>query len=252
MQPLRDGKTVSPGSARRIRYLPSVIRDTLNSANRLAAWIRRRQRVDPGPGPVRVNLGSALAVAPGWINVDASPNALLAGRSRIVQSLGYRFTGSSALFDLHEYRRRLNEHRFVHHNLAYGIPFPNASVDFLYSSHFLEHLDRETGIRLMGDCYRALRPGGVIRICVPDLDHAVQIYLSGDTSRFLAYFFTDDREDRHRHRFMYNFEMLHDALKDAGFVHVTKCAFRTGHTPDLDKLDNRRDETLYVEGEREA
>jgi SAM-dependent methyltransferase len=195
-------------------------------------------------------LGSALLVAPGWINVDASPNAILAGRSRTVQAVGYRFTGSSALFDLDEYRRRLNEHRFVHHDLSYGIPLPDASVDFVYSSHFLEHMERAAGLRLLRDSYRVLRPGGVIRVCVPDLEKAVQIYLGGNRERFLAYFFTADREDRHRHLFMYDFESLRDALHDAGFVDVSKCEFRAGRTPDLEQLDNRSDETLYVEGVR--
>ncbi len=229
-----------------------VVRDALNSANNLVGWIRRGQRVDPGPRPVRVNLGSALAVAPGWIHVDASPNALLAGRTRGVQAIAYRFTGSNALFDLDEYRRHLNEHRFVHHDLKYGVPLPDASADFVYSSHLLEHLDRRAGLRLLRDSYRVLRAGGVIRVCVPDLKKAVQLYLGGEQERFLAYFFTDERKGLHRHRFMYDFETLSDALRGAGFADVIQCEFRAGRTPDLDQLDNRSDETLYVEAVRPA
>jgi SAM-dependent methyltransferase len=229
-----------------------LVRTVLNSANNFVAWMDRGQRADPGPRPVRVNLGSALAVAPGWIHVDASPNALLAGRSRAIQAIAYRFTGSNALFDLDEFRRRINEHRFVHHDLTYGIPFPDQSVDFLYSSHFLEHLERPTGLRLLLECYRVLRAGGVVRLCVPDLRKAVQFYLGGDRKRFLAYFFTDEREERHRHRYMYDFEILRDAMCDAGFIDVIPHEFRAGRTPDLDLLDNRSDETLYVEAARPA
>jgi SAM-dependent methyltransferase len=166
--------------------------------------------------------------------------------------IAYRFTGSNLRLDSEDYRRRLNDHRFVHHDLTYGIPFPNASVDFVYSSHFLEHLERPAGLRLLQDSCRVLRPGGVIRICVPDLEKAVQFYLAGDRARFLAYFFTDEREDRHRHRFMYDFETLRDTLCGAGFVDIVKCQFRIGRTPDLDLLDNRSDETLFVEGVRPA
>lgn len=222
----------------------------LSYANNVVAWIKRGRRIDPGSGPVRVNLGSALTVAPGWIHVDASPNALLAGRNRWAQSIAYRFTGSNAFYDLDEYRRRLNGYRFVHHDLAYGIPFRDASVDFLYSSHFLEHLGEAAALLLLQDSYRVLRVGGVIRVCVPDLEKAVQFYLHGERKRFLGYFFTDERLDRHRHRFMYDFDAIHDALCAAGFVDVIRCDFRVGRTPDLDHLDNRSDETLYVEAVR--
>jgi ubiquinone/menaquinone biosynthesis C-methylase UbiE len=170
----------------------------------------------------------------------------------MIQMFAYRFTGANLVLDSDDYRNRLNGHRFVHHDLTYGIPFPDATVDFVYSSHFLEHLNRPAGIRLLRDCYRVLRPGGAIRICVPDLEKAVQFYLAGDKSRFLGYFFTDERTDLHRHRFMYDFESLRDALQEAGFVEVTKCQFRGGGTPDLDVLDNRSDETLFVEGVRPA
>jgi hypothetical protein len=87
-------------------------------------------------------------------------------------------------------------------------------------------------------------------VCVPDLAKAVQFYLAGDRKRFLAYFFTDHRQDRDRHRFMYDFEGLRDALCVVGFAEVTQREFQIGSTPDLDQLDNRSDETLYVEAVR--
>ena len=227
-----------------------MLRAVLNSSNALAVWVRRGQLVDPGPRPVRVNLGSALVVAPGWIHVDASPNALVAGRGKTVQRLAHRLTGSDLSLDSEGYRSLLNEHRFVHHDLRYGIPFADGAVDFVYTSHFLEHLDLAAGLSLLRESHRVLRPGGVIRVCVPDLEKAVQFYLSGDRTRFLSYFFTDGREVRHRHRSMYDFETLRKALGDAGFVDVLKCEFAAGQTPDLERLDNRSDETLYVEGVR--
>jgi SAM-dependent methyltransferase len=223
---------------------------SVDSSNRMIAWMKRGQRVDPGPGPVRINLGAALAVAPGWIHVDSSPNALLAGRNTSIQAVAYRYSGSNALFDLDEYRRRLNSHRFVHHDLAYGVPFIDASVDFVYSSHLLEHLTQSAGLHLLRDCCRVLRPGGVIRVCVPDLEKAVQFYLRGERKRFLAYFFNDGTRRRSRHSFMYDFELLREALSSANFVEVVRCGFQTGRTPDLVELDNRSDETLYVEAVR--
>jgi len=227
-----------------------LLRAALDLGNRIALWTKQWQRVHSGPGLVRVNLGSALVVAPGWIHVDASPNVLLAGRGRILQAVAYRLIGSQTQLDYGEYRRRLNQYRFVYHDLAYGIPFPDSSVDFLYSSHFLEHLEPTVARRVLKECHRVLRPGGVIRVCVPDLSAAVQFYLNGQRDRFLAYFFTDRRLSRHRHRYMYDFELLKQIVTQAGFVDVVKCQFRIGRTPDLVDLDNRSDETLYVEAAR--
>jgi hypothetical protein len=49
---------------------------------------------------------------------------------------------------------------------------------------------------------------------------------------------------------MYDFELLHNALSSANFVDIIRCGFQTGRTPDLEALDNRSDETLFVEAAR--
>jgi hypothetical protein len=49
---------------------------------------------------------------------------------------------------------------------------------------------------------------------------------------------------------MYDFAMLEDVLKNVGFHDIRRCEFRQGHTPDLDKLDNRPDESLFAEATR--
>lgn len=46
-------------------------------------------------------------------------------------------------------------------------PFDDASVDEVYSGHFLEHLDGEERIAFMEELYRVLRPGGTALIVTP-------------------------------------------------------------------------------------
>ena len=58
----------------------------------------------------------------------------------------------------------------VVHDLTKGIPFPDSSADAVYHSHVLEHLDRRDAERLMREIKRVLRPEGVQRIVVPDLE----------------------------------------------------------------------------------
>lgn len=62
-------------------------------------------------------------------------------------------------------------------NLLSKLPFNDSSVDFLYSSHFLEHVPRRLVQPFLSECYRVLKPGGVIRLVVPDLEEICKSYL---------------------------------------------------------------------------
>ncbi|NWF73958.1 MAG: methyltransferase domain-containing protein [Nitrospirae bacterium] len=64
------------------------------------------------------------------------------------------------------------------HNLARNIPFDSDSVDVVYHSHMLEHLDQDVASEFLREVKRVLRPGGICRIVVPDLEIAVKAYLS--------------------------------------------------------------------------
>src|SRR5690606_34430458 len=51
------------------------------------------------------------------------------------------------------------------------------SFDGIYCSHLIEHLDRDHARRFVADCLRVLRPGGVVRFVVPDLECIAREYL---------------------------------------------------------------------------
>jgi len=63
-------------------------------------------------------------------------------------------------------------------DLQADVPFPEASFDVVYHSHVLEHFSKADGLRLLERCKRVLRPGGTLRVVVPDLERIVQLYLS--------------------------------------------------------------------------
>ena len=63
------------------------------------------------------------------------------------------------------------------HDLRHGIPFSNSSFDVVYHSHLLEHFPRPDAARLLRECYRVLKHGGIIRVAVPDLERIVRLYL---------------------------------------------------------------------------
>jgi len=61
--------------------------------------------------------------------------------------------------------------------LRKGVPYPDAAFDVVYHSHLLEHFSKESATVFLGECYRVLKPGGVIRVVVPDLEAIVRLYL---------------------------------------------------------------------------
>jgi len=62
-------------------------------------------------------------------------------------------------------------------NILDGLPFEDQSIDAIYSSHFLEHLKVEEAKFVLKESHRILKPLGVIRIVVPDLENVCREYL---------------------------------------------------------------------------
>ena len=200
-------------------------------------------------GKVCVNLGCGLAIAPGWINIDASLNALLGGFPKSILAIFYKLSGSNRYYSPEEYCNLLNKNIFFFHDLSKSTPLKANTVDFIFTSHFLEHIFKKDGSRLLSDCYSALKSGGVIRIAVPDLEYAIGLYEKGSVKEMLEnYFFVDDLNSYlARHKYMYDFKLLADELNAAGFKNIKRCLYRSGDLPDLDLLDNRPEDTLFVE-----
>jgi len=66
----------------------------------------------------------------------------------------------------------------IAHNLLSGIPFPEAHFEAVYHSHILEHFLKPDAEKFIAECYRVLKPGGIIRIAVPDLERSVRGYIN--------------------------------------------------------------------------
>lgn len=66
----------------------------------------------------------------------------------------------------------------IGHNLLNKLPFLDNSFDLVYHSHVLEHFSKEDGAKFVAECMRVLKPGGTLRIAIPDLERMVKKYLS--------------------------------------------------------------------------
>jgi predicted SAM-dependent methyltransferase len=231
----------------------SILRTIIDQSVFSLGWALRYRKVHVTSRhptqKVCVNLGCGLAIAPGWVNVDASLNALFSGFPCLFLSVLYQLSGSNRYYRQEQYIQLLKDNQFVFYDLSRGLPFYPNSIDFFYSSHFLEHLFLRDAMNLLQNKFTALRSGGVARIAIPDLEHAVALYHQGKKREMLSqYFFVDDKESfLARHKYMYDFDILSDILAKIGFINIHRCDYQQGMVPDLDQLDNRPEETLFVE-----
>ena len=132
------------------------------------------------------------------------------------------------------------------------MPIYENTVDFIYSSHFFEHIFKDDALVLLKSCLFALKPGGIIRISIPDLEYAISLYSKGKKELMLEnYFFVKGKGSYlARHKYMYDFQMIKEVLELVGFSNVKRCEYQKGKTPDINYLDTYPDISLYVEAER--
>jgi SAM-dependent methyltransferase len=62
-------------------------------------------------------------------------------------------------------------------DLSRGVPLADNSCDGVFNSALLEHLQPEDAARFLRECHRVLKPGGIFRLGVPDLESIARMYL---------------------------------------------------------------------------
>jgi SAM-dependent methyltransferase len=65
----------------------------------------------------------------------------------------------------------------IGHDLRKGIPFPDQTYDLVYHSTMLSHLRPADAASLTRECYRVLKPGGILRVVTEDLEQMCRLYL---------------------------------------------------------------------------
>ena len=65
------------------------------------------------------------------------------------------------------------------------------------------------------------------------------------------YFFVEhDNNYYSRHKYMYDFELLSKMFENAGFKNIKRFKFREGSLPELERLDNRPEDSLFIEASK--
>ena len=57
------------------------------------------------------------------------------------------------------------------------LPIPDNTASVVYSSHFLEHIPIDMTRSFLAECYRILKPDGIIRLVLPDWEELCETYL---------------------------------------------------------------------------
>jgi predicted SAM-dependent methyltransferase len=207
------------------RAVPQRTRDPLRAlaTTLVLPYARRRAQALANRRPLRLNLGCGFAPIEGWTNID--------------------LIGAPVDLPWH---------------LGRGIPFPDGSVDAVFSEHLFEHLTLAAGLRLARESVRVLRPGGVVRVVVPDAGRLLCSYAGVDDETWarsrstrmqavMALFYENG------HRTMYDAELLTTLLAAAGAIDARESAFREGRLSDCaPDGEHRRAGSLYVEGSKSA
>jgi SAM-dependent methyltransferase len=129
------------------------------------------QPAGPPGNPLILNLGCGTKTSPAAVNIDWSFYLRL-HRSRVGRALapfllrGYRLESFRAISG-----------EVLLHDLRKGIPFDSGTVDAVYHSHILEHIDRDAVPGFFAEIRRVLKPGGIHRIAVPNFGRDARDYV---------------------------------------------------------------------------
>jgi predicted SAM-dependent methyltransferase len=188
-------------------------------------WNGRRTIQRRGWGrPEKINLGSGTVLKKGYLNVDIYP-------------------GGDVTIDLRK-----------------NLPFESASCGRIFSEHFLEHLEHleypnigypSDARRILAECYRVLRPGGLLSLSVPDAEWPILDYPAGPGAPFYRTGMDNNWFPRGitrieainrwfrqagEHPFMYDFETLQQLLQQIGFIDIRRRPYDPAEDADLRRL----------------
>jgi len=123
-----------------------------------------------GKTGLKLNLGCGRNIKQGWVNVDFAERE---NKLDIVCDLSKEF------------------------------PFDINSCSYIYSEHFIEHLEWLDGRTFIEKCFKSLQAGGVFRIVFPDFQKIFKAYIDRDDDFFKNMSKGLDDDDYHYYKRVY-------------------------------------------------
>ncbi|MDI9244971.1 methyltransferase domain-containing protein [Marinobacter sp. CHS3-4] len=109
------------------------------------------------------------------------------------------------------------------------------TVSEIYASHILEHVVRSEVVTVLLEWKRVLKPGGLLRVAVPDFEAVVAEYLAGrELGSFQGLLYGGQTYDYNFHHVAFDFRTLEAFFKEAGFQGIEKYDWRDFLPADYD------------------
>jgi predicted SAM-dependent methyltransferase len=181
-----------------------------------------------GKKSIKLNIGCGTDYKKGWLNIDNNSDNNI---------------------------KKLD----LNWDLRNKLPFDDNSVDFIYSEHFFEHLTPEEAHKTIKDLMELLKPGGVMRMAMPDLEVIINTYLNVplDKDPVIKAHKMDFIKTRAEwinmsfhwwgHKWIYDWEELQRRLKEVGYSKVKRCKINESEHPELRNLETRIESYLIAE-----
>lgn len=213
---------------------------------------------------IKLNLGCGACQPEGWVNTDSSLNAFLQRMPIIGKSVSKIF--KSRVYEVN---------RAVYMDVSKKWKYQSGSVDVVYASHLFEHLAQWQTEIFLKEAFRVLKPGGTIRIVVPDLYRQAKIYIerfenghenpSGEfmwsinmhrenmygTPSALRKLVYEWQGYPHQHKFMYDEKSLGTKLCGHGFNDVIPASYgNSKYIKSIKDVEGDREQyySVYLEG----
>jgi predicted SAM-dependent methyltransferase len=166
---------------------------------------------------VKLNLGCYDKKIPNFINVDIRPE-----------------TGCDVIDDIFKLES-----------------FETESADLIYACHSLEHADYKEADAALKRWFEVLKPGGVLRLAVPDMEaHFAHYYYHRDLRLLHSTFWGSQKHPYDYHKNGWDFKKLKEDLSAVGFSNIHRYDWRdTEHFyiddysqtyyPHLDKVNGK-------------
>ncbi|MEM7005562.1 MAG: methyltransferase domain-containing protein [Pseudomonadota bacterium] len=180
-----------------------------------------------GMRDVKLHWGCGSKRLPGWLNVD-----------------GWATPATDYVLDMRN-----------------TLPLSDNSVEIIFTEHVLEHFHHKDARGILADFHRTLKPGGMLRVIVPDLQIFAQKYIE-HARDFMREHWKHCRNDGeiinsvfydHFHRTIFDYEMLRHDMVEIGFSDVRQATFRDSEVDALNQdtdHSSRLVTSLYVEARK--
>jgi predicted SAM-dependent methyltransferase len=146
--------------------------------------------------------------------------------------------------------------------LKLSCAFDENSADAIFACHTIEHLDYPADtVRFFEQTFKVLKPGGTLRVVVPDLTLIAEAYADGSDLKFIygtegKWFYHKENSAAERfhffmhaweHKMVFDFSLLAMLAEDAGFSNIRTMLFGLSPVPELCGIDRFESESVCVE-----